>query len=218
LIPDNLRQALSDANEKIAEKRFRRMGLVPVRLDKLGKRKRPERKRPDFRLDDGAKRPVVICEVKTIFSGGQVKDKKFLASTLDPEHLGKGPFSFDVDFSDMDGAVANAIVKYRELVEDFPRLARVPLVVAFFFDEFADHFDLYRADMDRFKDVAGILKVESDHLRNLVARTMSSDDLKALIKSASMAGMPQSTKGFRLLKNTCARLRLPRDFVARCIT
>jgi len=210
-------KAVSDENEEIVAKRFKRIGLTPIRLDKVGKRKRPERKRPDFLVNDGAAQPVLICEVKTILSGGSVKDKKFLASTADPDLIDKGAFVFDIDFTDMDNTLANAVGKYRELIEDRPDLARVPLVVAFFFDVFADHFDLYRADMDRFKDVAGILKVERDHLIDAVAKKMSRGDLEARIESQSMTGMPPNTKAFRLLENSCARLTLPRDFVARCI-
>ena len=211
-------QAISDQNEKIAEKQFKRMALTPVRLDKIGKRKRPARKRPEFRLDDSAKRPVAIVEVKSILSAGPVRDRKFLASTLDPEHFGKGPFSLNADFSDIDNALANAVVKYHDLVEDSPELARVPLVVVLFFDEFADHFNLYQPNMDRFPDVAGILKIESDHLIDAVAKTMSQEEVLARIESGSMAGMPRSTKRFRLLENTCAKRKLPRDFVAKCIT
>jgi hypothetical protein len=218
MIPPAHVKVVSDENEGIVEKRFKRICLSPIRLDKVGKRKRPDRKRPDFLVNDGASRPVLICEVKTILSGGHVKDKQFLASTADPDHFDKGSFVFDIDFTDMDNALANAVSKYRELIEDRPELARVPLVVAFFFDFFADHFDLYRADMDRFKDVAGILKVERDHVIDAVASKMSQTDLEARCESKSMAGMPPNTKVFRLLKNTCARLKLPRDFVARCIT
>ncbi len=211
MISDPYIKEQSDMNERIAEKRFRRMHMKPTRLDVQGPRKRPE-----FLVSDGAG-PVVICEVKTIFSAAYLQERHAHVSTADENLIDSGVFGIPVDFTKINMNMTNAVSKYRTLLADRPELVNVPLVVAFFFDPFADHFDLYPRKME-FPEVSGILKVEKDHLIRAVAEKMSLEQLEDRIASGSMAGLPPNTKAFRLVENESAKLKLPRHFVEWCIT
>ena len=203
--------AKSLANEAVVEKRFKKMGLRPDRLDHQGPRRRPE-----F-LVSSSTGSVLICEVKTIFSAGYLDDRNAHASTADPKLLNTGVFSVEVSFEKIDENLADAVDKYRILKQDRPELGGLPLVVALFFDEFADHFDLYPSKMDRFPEVSGILKVERDHAIRAAAEKMTLEELAERIESGSMAGLPPNSKMFRLLENECAAVKLPRHFVEACL-
>jgi len=200
MIPDKAHQAVSDANERIAEECFKRTGLKPIRLDVRGRRQTT--KRPDLLVNDASDRSVVVCEVKTILSAGYSKDRGALVSTMDPklyeqsatdtEAMPATAFVYDIDLRDMETGTSNAVVKYRTLLKDRHDLEGVPLVVVFFFDFYADHFDLYdRRELERFPDVAGILRIVSQE---------------------------PNTKQFKLVENKWAKVKLPRDLVDWCIT
>lgn len=203
---------ISLANEAVVEKRFKKMTFRPERLDYQGPRRRPE-----FLVSDSAG-PVVVCEVKTIFSAGYLHDRNAHASTADPKLLNTGAFSVEVNREKIDENLADAVDKYRTLVSDRPELRDLPLVVALFFDEFADHFDLYPSKMERFPEVSGILKVEKDHAIRTAAETMTLAELEERIETGNMGGLPPSSKMFRLVENECAAVRLPRHFVDTCLT
>src|SRR5712692_2720005 len=82
MIAGKSHQAISDANERIAEECFKRSGLKPIRLDVRGRRQTT--KRPEFLVNDASDKPVVVCEVKTILSAGYSKERGALVSTMDP--------------------------------------------------------------------------------------------------------------------------------------
>ncbi len=211
MIDPELVNAISAANEAIVEKRFRKMGLRPTRLDFQGPRKRPE-----FLVSDPGG-PVLVCEVKSIFSAGYDDERRAHVSTFDPEFLNRGPSSHEVDFTAIERNLADAVSKYKALLKDQPELRGVPLVVAFFFDPFADHFRLYPRRMEDFPEVSGIVKVVSDHLLKAAARKMSLQELKERVDSGDMSGLPPNTKTFELLENECAEVKLPRHFVGSCL-
>jgi hypothetical protein len=214
MIPDDLIKAISDRNEGIVKKRFKRMKMKPIRLDNQGPRKRPE-----FLVVDGSEQPVVICEVKTIFSAGYLEDQDVHLSTADQRFMESPRFSgVPVDFAKIDENMANAVCKYKVLLKDRPELVGVPLVVDFFFDWYADYFDLYDRRMEPFPDVSGILQVCNDHLIQAKAEKMTLEELEDRILSGSMKGIGPTTKAFKLVENECATVKLPRHFVEWCIT
>jgi len=213
MISDSYIKEQSDSNERVVEKRFKRMKMKVARLDNQGPRKRPE-----FLVSDGAG-PVAICEVKTIFSAAYLKERGVHLSTADDEFMKSPAFSaVPVDFSKIEENLADAVSKYRVLLKDHPELAGVPLVVALFFDWYADYFDLYPSKMEQFPDVAGILQVEKDHLIKAKGEKMTLEELEDRIASGSMKGMGANTKAFKLVENECATVKLPRHFVEWCIT
>src|SRR5438876_5047566 len=107
MIHGKTHQEISDANERIVEECFKRMGLKPVRLDVRGRRQKT--KRTEFKVNDASGKPVVVCEVKTILSAGQSKERPgTLISTKDPklhpatETKRATAFVYDVDFRRME--------------------------------------------------------------------------------------------------------------------
>src|SRR2546428_13058044 len=112
MISDEYIRETSAANERIAEKRFKRMGLRVQRLDVQGPRSRPE-----FLVSDSSG-PVVVCEVKTIFSAGYDQEKKAHASTADPDFVGRGSFVIPIDLTKIEENLTNAVSKYRTLLAD----------------------------------------------------------------------------------------------------
>ena len=211
VISDATIEQESRYNEDIVEKRFKSLRLVPERLDRQGPRSRPE-----FLVSDSSG-PLLTCEVKTIFSGGFFADRNAHASTEDPALLNTGVFSTGIDFGRIRDNLRDAERKYRCLIEDRPSLQALPLLVVFFFDPFADFFDLYPSRMEEFPEVSGIARVISDHAIRQVAEKMSLNEIKARIEAGSMRGLPASSKEFLLVQNECAINPLPDYFVEMCI-
>ncbi len=197
--------------EKIVKKQFERLGYEVKRLDKQG-----HKRRPDFLISDSSG-PQLVCEVKAIFSAGYLVGRGAHISTLDSKLLNTGQFVCEIDFSRMDDALSDSADQYRQLSADCPELSSLPFVVAFFFDDFADHFDFYPQKMEHFPEVSGILKIEKDRAIENVAKKMTKEALKKRIQSGSMRGLPASSKDFLLVKNQCARNELPRSFTNFCI-
>src|SRR5262245_57251044 len=92
----------SDANEKAVREQFEKLGYSVRPLDTESS----ARRRPDFLISNRAGRPQMLCEVKTVESGGQAAlvedsppykkkkmDKGVLASTYDENLVG----SFEVE-------------------------------------------------------------------------------------------------------------------------
>jgi len=213
LSPDRTNK-VSLQNEEVAEKRFKKIGYSVERLDKQGHRKRPE-----FLVLEN-KKPLLICEVKTIFSAGYSHKNKAHISTEDPDLINSGQFREEIDFTVIENNLSNAISKYRCLINDYPLLSRVPLVVVFFLDFFAEIiFELYpKDDLKRFPEISGILKIESNRAIRKVCENISLDDLKQIINTNSMRGLPPNSKEFLLIENKGANTKLPRHFVESCVT
>ena len=202
-------QAISEYNEVVAEKRFRKMGFAVDCLDRQGPRSRPE-----FLVSDSTG-SVLVSEVKTIFSAGYLQDRNAHASTLDTSLAGTGVYGVDIDFRE--DVLEDSVRKYRCLIEDHPEFKNVPFAVVLFADWLADHFNLRPRRMERFPDISGLLKVEKDFEILQVVKGMSLEDLRDRIATGSMKRLPASSKQFRLLENECATQRLPEHFVSRCI-
>ncbi|OGP77645.1 MAG: hypothetical protein A2V86_06495 [Deltaproteobacteria bacterium RBG_16_49_23] len=211
-IPNLVIERTSRENEAVAEKCLKKMGFRVKRLDRQGPRRRPE-----FLVLDSSG-PILLCEVKTIFSGGYLHDRNVHVSTEDSALLDTGTFQNEINFSRIDECLCNAIGKCRTLGEDVPALVNLPLLVVFFFDFFADYFDFYPCRMERFPEVSGVATIEVDHEIRKRAKSMSLQDLKATIESGSMKGWPPNSKGFVVVPNECAASPLPSHFLHRCLT
>ena len=204
---------LSDANERVVAKQFKKLGYVVEKLD----RKSSKRARPDFLIKDRDNRPQMVCEVKTIVSGGFLPDKGFHMSTRDPN---LGAFQLlrkDVNLRNMDEDLSDAVRKRSTLVEDEPKYQRLPLLVAFFFDLYANFLRFYEGTFD--ENISGIVTVKRDETTRRAFEQLSpAEQERRLFDPRWENGLPTSGKGFVLVPNRAARRVIPKDFQLRCIT
>src|SRR4029077_18470205 len=98
------------ANEAVAEEQFQSLNYLVERLDPQSSK----RKRPDFLISNSCG-PQLLCEVKTIDSGGYIHDKGVHVSTRDET---PGKFECPVSLTKIDESLAYAVQKYKALVED----------------------------------------------------------------------------------------------------
>jgi hypothetical protein len=216
-----LLKRLAEVYETVVEKQFRKLGFSVTRLDRQKKRPRPE-----F-LVSRSGRPQMLCEVKAIFSSGYRRDKGkgFHISTLD-ENL--GPFTLyrkEIRRTQIDDCLSDAVRKRDALVTDKRAknevtgriFEKLPLLVAFFFDFFADHLHLYPRTFN--KDVSGILTIKRDDATIKAFEELRPADQERLLFDPNWeAGLPTSGKVFVLVRNKAARRKVPRDFQYYCRT
>jgi hypothetical protein len=199
------------ANEDTVEDLLRSLGHDVKRLDRQGRRRRPE----FLVLFEG--RPSFVCEVKTIFSGGYLRDRNAHLSTHDPSLLNSGPATHEVDFSRIESNLTDAVGKYKVLEADDPMLRGIPYLVVLFFDFFADRFHLYPARMESFPAVSGIAKVVENHALDRAARALSLEELERRTREGDFAGLPAESVDFLLVENDCSSVALPTTFIEKCI-
>jgi hypothetical protein len=143
LDPKTLNQ-MAAANEAVVEKQFNKLRYSVRRLDR--KAKRP---RPDFLISNRAGRPEMLCEVKTVHSAGYLPHRDAHVSMLDDKLCGSGVFENQIDLAKISDNFADAVRKRNALGEDDPNLGDLPLLVAFFFDFFADHLVCFPRNLTR---------------------------------------------------------------------
>jgi hypothetical protein len=88
------------------------LGYSVKRLD----RQKP-RARPDFLISNSAG-PQLLCEVKTVFSGGYLQDKGVHVSMLDDNLHNFGVFQNEIDLTQISDDLADAVRKREALVAD----------------------------------------------------------------------------------------------------
>jgi hypothetical protein len=188
------------------------MGYRVTRLDRRG-----ARRRPDFLISDSSG-PLFCSEVKTLFSGGYLSDRNAHLSTADPQFLNSGFFSTPVDFSNIDEKMHDAVDQFEVLVRDHPEYANLPYLVLFFFDFFADNFRLYPKRMESFPQVSGIGKVVVNHALKKAAHELPMEELAERARTGDTRDLPPPSKDIELVVNECAKVALPAQFTAACIT
>jgi hypothetical protein len=102
------------------------------------------------------------------------------------------------------------------VVKDDPRFAKLPLLVAFFFDFFSEVLPFYPRTMDQ--DISGILTIEIDAALTKAFEKLSVEEQELRLRTGFAAGLPPNSKGFALVRNKTARRRVPQDFQLRCRT
>ncbi len=138
-------------NETIIKKRFEKVNYMVERLDYQG-----PRPRPDLLISDSSG-PRIICEVKTVFSGGYLTERDAHVSTRDSKLWDSGVFENQIDLTKIDDCLGDAVRKRTAFVADRPELKDLPLIVAFFFDFFADFLPFYPRDFgERFRDCVSL--------------------------------------------------------------
>jgi hypothetical protein len=160
----------------------------------------------------------MLCEVKTIDSGGYMHDKGVHVSTQD-ETLGE--FKCSVSLRKIDEKLANAVGKYNALVENDSSVADLPLLVAFFFDQLAEFLPFHRLAFEkrdeRFPEVSGILTIKEDVVMPTDFKNLSHEQQgRYLEKLASEDDLPH-TKDLVLLQNEAALRKVPPDFERQCL-
>ena len=201
------------ANEAIVGKQFEKLNYLVERLDL--QKKRP---RPDW-LVLNSFGPQMLCEVKTVFSGGYLADRDIHVSTHDRRLCDSGGVENEIDLPKIDDCLSDAVRKRSALVADLPGLKNVPLIVAFFFDFFADFLPFYPRKMDeRFQDISGILTIERDVARTRAFERLDVEEQELRLKTGLEFGLPPNTKDFVLVRNKTARRRVPKDFQLLCLT
>ena len=202
---------LAAANEAVVEKQFNKLRYSVRRLDRNAKSPRP-----DFLISNRARRPEMVCEVKTVHSAGYLPDRDTHISMLDEKLCGTGVFENKIDLTRISDNLADAVRKRNALVKDDPNFADLPLLVAFFFDFFADHLVCYPRAFD--PEVSGILTIGRDIARTDAFGQLSTDEQEQRLRGERMAGLPPSSKDFILVRNKAARRRVPRYFHNQCFT
>jgi len=161
----------------------------------------------------------MLCEVKTIDSGGYIHDKGVHVSTRD-EALGK--FECDVSLRKIDEHLANAVQKYKALVEDDSRCATLPLLVAFFFDQLAEFLPFHRLSIEkrdkRFPEVSGILMIEEKLVMPTDFKNLSYEEQGRYLEKLALEDDLPHIKDFVLLQNEAALRKVSQDFERQCLT
>lgn len=135
---------------------------------------------------------------------------------LDEKLCGTGAFENQIDLTKISDNLADAVRKRNALAEDDPEFADLPLLVAFFFDFFADHLVCYPRTFDA--EVSGILTIEKDIARTRAFGQLSTDEQERRLKTGRMNDLPSNSKDFILIRNKAARRSLPRAFQDQCFT
>jgi hypothetical protein len=202
---------IAAANEAVVKKQFKKLRYSVRRLDRNAKSPRP-----DFLISTRAGRPEMLCEVKTVHSAGYLPDRDAHISILDEKLCDTGVFENQIDLTRITDNLADAVRKRNALVTDHPNFADLPLLVAFFFDPFADHLVCYPRSFD--PEVSGILTIEKDIARTNAFDQLSVDEQERRLGTGRMNDLPSNSKGFVLIRNKDARRGVPRDFQNQCFT
>ena len=200
------------AYESVVEKQFKKLGFCVQRLD----RQKP-RARPEFRINNSSGHPQMLCEVKTVFSGGYLREKGVHVSMLDEKLSNLEVFESEVDLTNISDCLADAARKRDVLVADEKSLKDISLLVAFVFDFFADFLPFYPRTFNA--DISGILTIEKDVALTKAFEKLSMEEQEQRLRTGDATGLPPNSKGFALVrnKNKAAR-RVPKIFQGLCHT
>jgi len=201
------------ANEVVVEGQFKNLNYLVKRLDS----KSSKRPRPDFLISNSSG-PQMLCEVKTVDSGGYMHDKGVHVSTHD-ESLGK--FECPVSLRKIDDNLANAVRKRDALVKDDAGFRDLPFLVAFFFDQLAEFLPFHRLSFDkrdeRFPEVSGILTIKEDVVMPTDFKKLSHEEQGRYLEKLALEDDLPHTKDFVLLENEAALRKVPPDFERQCL-
>jgi len=202
---------IATANEAIVEKQFNKLRYSVRRLDRNAKRPRP-----DFLISNRAGRQQMLCEVKTVHSAGYLADRNAHISMLDKKLCDTGVFENQIDLTRISDNLADAVRKRNALAKDDPNFADLPLLIAFFFDFFADHLVCYPRTFD--PEVSGIVTIAKDIARTKVFGQLSIDEQERRLRTGRMNDLPPNSKDFVLVRNKAACRSVPTDFQDQCFT
>jgi hypothetical protein len=174
-------------------------------------RKSLKRSRPEFLISNSSG-PQMLCEVKAIASFGYMADQDVHISTLD-DNLSH--FHKEIDLRQMHDKIADAVRQRAALINDEPKYAKLPLLVAFVFDRLAE--DLFLFFPRRFdENVSGILTIKRRDDGG--EEELTDEELARRARANPMSMFASGRLEFVLVRNKNARRKVPKDFQLRCIT
>ena len=200
----------SRRNERIAEKHLKKLGVRPERLDNPG----AGRKRPDFLLWEGDT-PLILCEVKTIFSAGYDSVEHLHHSALDPRIFDGKARSVPPVSDNYRSEFSKAASQYREVTEDRLELAGLPFVVVVFADLIADTPLLDRRQPE-FPELSGILRLEKNRRQREAAEKIPVKRFQRAVIDGNLR-LPPPEKEWRLLENKYANVPVPEHIAMMCL-
>jgi len=161
----------------------------------------------------------MLCEVKTVFSSGYLAERDANISMQDERLFDTGVFQNKIDFRKINDCLADAVRKRSTLAADCPEFKELPLLVAFFFDFFADFLPFYPRSFDkRFHEISGILTIEHDLARIRAFEHLTDEEQEHRLRNDIGAGLPPNTIDFVLVRNKAALRVVPKDFQLKCVT
>ena len=191
------------ANEAKVKKRFEKLGYSVTRLDRNN-----DNRRPDFLISDSSRRPLMVCEVKTINSAGG-------GISMQNPNLKEFEITADRIRKQIDDRIEDAADQRAKLIKEFPQYEQLPFLVALILDFLVDLVVYPR----RFnKDVSGILTIEPDVALGKAFDELSEAEQERRLKTNDAHGLPPNSKDFRLVRNKAAHRKVPKDFQSQCIT
>ena len=120
----------------------------------------------------------------------------------------------------IDKGLSDAIDKRKALVEDDSSFADLPLLVAFFFDFYADYLVCYPRSFDErdesFREVSGILTIASQVESDERWETLSHEEQRRRAKAEFEGNAPRPTR-FVLVQNQATICPVPEDFARLCL-
>ena len=193
-------EQLSNINESIAKKRFKKAGLKVKKLDK-DKTSRC----PDF-LIEYKNEPKFICEVKTIISADYHKELGHI-SIHNPKLNQKG-FWYD-SFQKIEEVLKKAVVQYKEFIKSKQEFRGLPFLIAIFPDPFVIDFSIIPKDIFGIKEISALLKIEEDLERkrelDRITQGMSSNEFRDFIldfiEGRRCLSLPSHSKKWLVLRN-----------------
>ncbi len=224
MINPKLSQQRSNANEAAVKAQFENLKYVVQRLDTRGANKP---KRPDFLILNSAG-PQMLCEVKTIDSAFYPRDKEKYGvehvhiSTLDDKFVGAfGTIPTDAK-EKTNERLTEAVSQRAALIADHPGTADLPLLVALFFDFYAQHLFPYPYYFE--PEISGILTIARDIERNKAFAKLSDEEQEQHVR-AGFEGVPSPVADklpppsthFVLVHNKAAIRLVPEDFARLCL-
>lgn len=191
------RQALTNQNEKVTEKMFKKNNCIVQKLDVDN-----AIRRVDFLITKGNKQ--FLCEVKTILSAGYTKDGSHLASIYENPKLMIGNKAFEYDgLKKGKETIRDALTQYKEFIKNEPKYGKLPFVIALFPEFYSDSFNLLP---ERFQsEISAIIQIERDRAQKDFAWKLPLKKLEEVIRGVLKVKTPPPSKEWKVLRNKNAR-------------
>lgn len=195
MIDENNRTKKSDDFEHQVGGIFDKYNLIVEKLDRNKKSRFP-----DYFAQTKDKKGGFVCECKYIHSAGVIDNGNYHVSTEDmnlPHRNGK-PFRFD-GFCKIEEVIIDANKQFLSLVQNKPKFAKFPFVIALEFDFFADLFDFIPKNLYGIETISAILRIERNFELKSFLEKMTITDLEKFINKDISVKLPPNTKKFKVL-------------------
>ncbi len=204
---------ISIENENETKEIFEQLGFRVFKLDCI-KRYTNSSKCPDYLLDKSELK--ILCEVKTIFSSGQVEVTRDLPDGTEEKSNEQVSFSagemkynasFPIDASHIvkktcDAALNDSIAKYKSITQNHDEFKRLPYLVALYCDFYADSFDFLDIEIKRFPQISLVIKKYDNCSMKNILDMYSTHQLEVFIKAKEMGYNGPEIPDFKLFRDS----------------